>query len=291
MRMNGHADGPSRRHAVSSAPGLDPAKPSGGGCYVRVTRTEWRANPKPLPDGHMAIAIGDVHGCAEHLEALYRALAEDVGRLRPAETTCVLLGDLVDRGPNSLDCLGLAVDGLRAFTRNAPVEDIVLLGNHDAWLKMAAEHRLGDEDARVWAYNGGDATFASLGIPAFGDAAELTAAIRAKLPEPVVELLGHMALNHRIGDLLFVHAGVDPRRPLEDQSEHAQIWIRDAFLNAEDWPFEVLVVHGHTIDPPIGPPEVFPHRVGIDTGAFATGVLTAVEFLGASMRFIAVDQR
>jgi serine/threonine protein phosphatase 1 len=239
----------------------------------------------------MAIAVGDVHGCAEHLEAMYQALAEDVGRLRPNETTCVLLGDLVDRGPKSLDSLGLAVDGLKAFTRNALVEDVVLLGNHDAWLKMAVERRLGEEEARVWAYNGGDATFASLGIPALSDAAELSAAIRAKVPAPVVDLLGRMALSHRIGDLLFVHAGVDPRRPLEDQSEHAQIWIRDVFLHAEDWPFEVLVVHGHTIDPPMGPPEVFAHRIGIDTGAFATGVLTAVEFLGASMRFVAVDER
>jgi serine/threonine protein phosphatase 1 len=258
---------------------------------VEVTRTEWRDNPKPLPDGIMAIAIGDVHGCAEHLEAMYLALAEDIGRLKPTKTTCVLLGDLVDRGPNSLDCLGLAVNGLDAFVRNASVEDIVLLGNHDAWLKKALERQLGEEDARVWAYNGGDATFASFGIPALSDPAELSAAIRVKLPVEVSDLIDRMALNHRIGDLLFVHAGVDPRRPLEDQTEHAQLWIRDVFLNVEDWPFEVLVIHGHTIDPPLGPPEVLPHRIGIDTGAFATGVLTAVEFVGASMRFVAVDGR
>ncbi|MDE0807825.1 MAG: metallophosphoesterase [Alphaproteobacteria bacterium] len=258
---------------------------------MQVTRTEWRDNPKPLPYGRMAMAIGDVHGCAEHLEAMYQALAEDVRRLRPNETTCVLLGDLVDRGPNSLDCLGLAVDGLSAFTRGAAVEDIILLGNHDAWLKKAAERRLSGEDARVWAYNGGDTTFSSLGIPSLSDPKELSTAVREKLPSEVLDLLDKMLLNHRIGDLLFVHAGVDPRHPLEDQSEHACLWIRDAFLNAKDWPFEVLVIHGHTVDPPLGPPEVFPHRVGIDTGAFATGVLTAVEFLGASMRFVAVDSR
>ena len=258
---------------------------------VRITRTEWRDNPKPLPDGRVAIAIGDVHGCADHLEAMFQALAEDVARLHPVQTTCILLGDLVDRGPNSLDCLGLAVNGLGAFTRDTPIEDIVLLGNHDAWLKMALDRRLGEEDARVWAYNGGAATFASLGVPPLSDAAELSAAIRAKLPTEVGDLMGGMALNHRIGDLLFVHAGVDPRRPLEDQSERAQLWIRDAFLHAEDWPFEVLVIHGHTIDPPVGPPEIFPHRIGIDTGAFATGVLTAVEFVGASMRFVAADGR
>jgi serine/threonine protein phosphatase 1 len=258
---------------------------------VRVARTEWRENPKPLPDGRLAIAVGDVHGCAEHLEALYQALAEDIVRLRPTETTCVLLGDLIDRGKASLDCLGLAVDGLAAFTRGATVEDVTLLGNHDAWLKMAIEKRLGDEEARVWAYNGGDATMASLGIPALTNGEELSAAIRARLPVEVTGLLDRMVLSHRVGDLLFVHAGIDPRRPLEDQSEHAQLWIRDAFLHAEDWPFEVLVIHGHTIDPPHGPPTVYPHRVGIDTGAFATGVLTAVEFLGASMRFVTADGR
>lgn len=258
---------------------------------MKVTRTDWQDNPKPLPDRRMVAAIGDVHGCAEHLEAMYKALAEDIARLHPDETTCVLLGDLVDRGPNSLDCLGLAMDGLQAFSRNAAVEDITLLGNHDAWLKQAVERRLGEEDARVWAYNGGDKTFASLGIPPLSAADELSAAIRAKLPEEVAVWLGEMRLNHRVGDLLFVHAGIDPRRPLEDQSEHAQLWIRDAFLHAEDWPFEVLVIHGHTVDAPENQPEIFPHRIGIDTGAFATGVLTAVEFVGASMRFVIADSR
>jgi serine/threonine protein phosphatase 1 len=258
---------------------------------VRVTRTEWRDNPKPLPDRRMVVAVGDVHGCAGHLEAMYQALAEDVGRLRPEETTCILLGDLVDRGPDSLDCLGLAADGLQAFLRNTPVEDIRLLGNHDAWLKQAVLGSLSEEDARVWAHNGGDATFASFGILSPAGAEELCAAIRGKAPAEVVTLLGSMALNHRVGDLLFVHAGVDPRRPLEDQSEHTQLWIRDAFLHAEDWPFEVLVVHGHTIDVPHGEPEIFAHRIGIDTGAFASGVLTAIEFFGASLRFVAIDSR
>ncbi len=258
---------------------------------MQVTRTDWRDNPKPLPDQRMVIAIGDVHGCAEHLEAMYEALAEDIARFRPEETTCILLGDLIDRGPASLDCLGLAVDGLRAFTRGIPVEDMTLLGNHDAWLKHAVENQLSQEDARLWAYNGGDATFASFGIPTLSVPEELSAAIRAKLPEEVGALLRSMTLSHRVGDLLFVHAGIDPRRPLEDQSEHAQLWIRDAFLHAEDWPFELLVVHGHTVEAPQGEPEIYPHRIGIDTGAFATGVLTAVEFLGASMRFVTVDSR
>lgn len=258
---------------------------------MKVTRTDWLDNPKPLPDRRMVTAIGDVHGCAEHLEAIYKALAEDIARLHPEQITCVLLGDIIDRGPNTLDCLGLAMDGLQAFTRGNKVEDIALLGNHDAWLKQAIELRLTEEDARVWAFNGGNATFSSLRIPALSAPDELSVAIRATLPEEVTVWIRGMRLNHRVGDLLFVHAGIDPRRPLEDQSAHAQLWIRDAFLHAEDWPFEVLVIHGHTVEAPEGQPEIFLHRVGIDTGAFATGVLTAVEFVGASMRFVIADSR
>ena len=262
---------------------------------MQVTRTDWRDNPKPLPGGRMAIAIGDVHGCADHLERMYRELAEDVARLKPDQTTCVLLGDLVDRGDNSLDCLGLAIGGLavhvQGHTRSQTVEDIVLLGNHDAWLCKALDGTLSNEDARVWAYNGGDATLTSLAIPATAGARALGDAIRDRLPNEVKTLLAGMVLNHRIGDLLFVHAGIDPRRSLAEQIPHAQLWIRDVFLHAEDWPFEVLVIHGHTIEPPLGPPEIHPHRIGIDTGAFATGVLTAVEFLGDRMRFVAVDGR
>ena len=258
---------------------------------MRVERTNWRDNPKPLLDGRLAIAVGDVHGCAEHLEAMFQALAKDVARLKSDQTTCVLLGDLVDRGPCSLDCLGLALNGLAAFARGKPVEDVVLRGNHDEWLQKALDGSLNDQDVRVWVSNGGDVTFTSLGIPTLTDAAELSAAIQAKLPAEIAGLLSRMPYSHRIGDLLFVHAGIDPRRSLEDQTPHAQLWIRDAFLYAEDWPFEVLVVHGHTIDPPLNPPRIHPHRIGIDTGAFATGVLTAVEFLGSKLRFVTVDSR
>jgi len=255
---------------------------------VKVARTDWQANPKPLADGRMAIAIGDVHGHAEHLDLMYRELARDVSRLGPSETTCILLGDLIDRGADSLDCLGLAVDGLNAHARGREIEDIVLMGNHDAWLDMALRDTLSDADLRVWMRNGGEQTFESLGVPAtqWGDA--LSAAIRARLPRPEVELVASMKGHHRIGDLFFVHAGLDPRLAMEDQDESTFLWIREPFLDAADWPFEVLVVHGHTIEKHDGAPAVHPHRICIDSGAYVTGMLTAVEFLGDRMRFLTV---
>lgn len=259
---------------------------------MRVARTPWRENPRPLPDGHMAVGVGDVHGCAGHLEAMYRALAEDVARLEPERAVCVLLGDLIDRGPDSLDCLGLAAGGLAAFAPGRPVEDVALAGNHDDWLIRAVDGTLTGPEARMWLDNGGGATLRSLGLRGgWRDAAALSAAVRERLAGPARGLLSRMAASHRVGDLLFVHAGIDPRRPLHRQTREAMLWIRDAFLRPPAWPFEVLAVHGHTIELPDGEPVVHPHRIGVDTGAVLTGVLTAAEFHGDRLRFVTVTGR
>src|SRR3546814_10201329 len=84
--------------------------------------------------------------------------------------------------------------------------------------------------------------------------------------------LQRRVLHRRIGDYLFVHAGLHPGRPLDDQTEHDMLWIREPFLSGHDWPHPVTVVHGHT---PEGP-TVLAHRIGVDSGVFASGCLTAV---------------
>src|SRR3546814_5841512 len=82
----------------------------------------------------------------------------------------------------------------------------------------------------------------------------------------------------RIGDYVFTHAGLDPRRALDDQPLEVLTWIRDPFLHPhEPWPFEVVVVHGHTPEEPFERPTVMRHRINLDTGAVFTGVLRSEE--------------
>lgn len=258
---------------------------------MRIRRTAWRENPRPLPEGSLVAAIGDVHGCAGHLDAMYRALARDVVRLSPRETCCVLLGDLIDRGPHSLRCLELAADGLASRVPDRPVRDVVLTGNHDEWLVQAVRGELSRREAEVWALNGGTETWRDFGIVRPTSVQQLVDGIRGRLPQCVLDLLARMVVMWRKEDLVFAHAGVDPRYGLEEQTRASLMWIRTPFLEAQRWPFPFMVVHGHTIEQPYGEPVIHPHRIGIDTGAVVTGVLTCVEFWGSRLRFVTVDQR
>ena len=256
---------------------------------METVRYPWQANP-----GRCRRADGDGggrwHGRADLMEAMFAALAQDVRRVRPDTAANILIGDLVDRGPASFDCLGMAMAGLAAFVEDrVPVEDVALTGNHDAWLRDALAGGLDDGEAALWAMNGGRETWASFGLKGRRyNATELTDALRERTPGPLRDFLAEMPYAHREGDLMFAHAGLDPRRPMDDQDPHALMWIRDVILEAKRWPFEVLVVHGHTIEMPAGAPVLHPHRICLDTGAFSTGVLTGAEFFGDEMRFVQI---
>ncbi|WP_420403737.1 metallophosphoesterase family protein [Nisaea sp.] len=250
-----------------------------------IHRYEWREVPRPVANGHMVIAIGDVHGRADLLTALFEAVAEDIARLKPEQVTAILIGDLIDRGPNSLEVLGLAMGGLGAFTKR-PVKDVCLIGNHDYWLRQAVDGSLDDDDLRFWGANGGEATWRSFGITRVVGARDMILQTRRRLPDPVLEFILSMSVTYRVDDYLFVHAGIDPRQPLNNQTLKTLCWIRDPFLNPEIWPFELTVVHGHTVEWNHGEPLVHDHRIGIDTGAVNTGVLTALEINSGQMRFV-----
>lgn len=260
-----------------------PESPLNTQCEIR--RYEWREVPRPVGNGHMVVAIGDVHGRADLLTALYEALAEDVARMKPERVTAILLGDLIDRGPNSLEVLGLALGGLGAFTKR-PVEDICLIGNHDYWLRQAVDGTLQDDDLRFWGSNGGEATWRSFGISRLVGARDMVMQVRRRLPEPVQKFILSMSASYRVDDYLFVHAGIDPRQPLNAQTLKTLCWIRDPFLHPEIWPYELTVVHGHTVEWNHGEPLVHDHRIGIDSGAVNTGVLSALVINSGQMRFV-----
>jgi serine/threonine protein phosphatase 1 len=255
---------------------------------IQITHSDWQPTPKPVHTDHLISAIGDVHGRADLLEPLMEALADDLGKPGIDHATNIFLGDLIDRGPDPMNVLGLAAGGLAAFARDPEtVADVTLMGNHDRWLRDCL---LGDPDSseiELWLVNGAAATLKGFGLWGLPTPDTLPALLRAAAPDIVLELLGRLETQVRIGDWVFVHAGLDPRRPLEDQDEEALLWIRNPFLEpADGWPFEVVVVHGHTPEEPYEEATIANHRINIDTGAFFTNVLTAIQLRDDKMRFV-----
>jgi serine/threonine protein phosphatase 1 len=256
---------------------------------MQVVRTEWQESPRPIEDGIMAIAIGDVHGCSQHLEAMYRSIAEDVETLTPNNITCILIGDLIDRGQNSKECLRLATQGLSFFTSEININDIVLMGNHDLWLCHALNGQLTDSDFQAWMRNGGKATLSSLGVATNLPFESVQTKIKNSISPDIITMLTNMCESFQIGQLFFVHAGIDPRYSLTHQTLESKLWIRDEFLTPTTWPFNEIIIHGHTIEHFTKKPKIYNHRIGIDSGVYATDILTGIEFMGAMMRFIMIQ--
>ena len=222
---------------------------------------------------HRAYVVGDIHGRLDLLELLLETIHSELAE-RPAEQTLlVFVGDLIDRGPNSAQ----VVERLRTYRRES-VRPIFLLGNHEEVLLRI----LDGETALIesWLRFGGAQCLKSYGVDpgaltAMTDARRLQAA-RSAIPAEHVEFLKGFADTFRFGDYLFVHAGIRPGVELEEQRQSDLRWIREPFLRDEtDHGF--VVVHGHTISQEV---EERPNRIGIDTGAYATGVLTALAIEG-----------
>jgi serine/threonine protein phosphatase 1 len=225
-----------------------------------------QAAPGRLPPGLRVYAIGDVHGRDDLLARLHAAIAADWAAA-PAERAAVVhLGDYVDRGPDSPGVV-------RRIAGPPPIpgaESVLLRGNHEVMMLDAIAPDASPEMQFLWQANGGRATLA---------------AYRGPVPEQDRQVLRNLSLSWRAGDYLFVHAGINPRKPLEAQSEKDLLWMREPFLS---WPdkLEAVVVHGHT---PAPEPEVLPHRIGIDTGAVGGGALTCLVLEGDGLRFLSVQ--
>ncbi|HEX8414424.1 MAG TPA: metallophosphoesterase [Sphingomicrobium sp.] len=237
---------------------------------------------RTLPAGVRAYAVGDVHGRLDCLDALLAAIDADDAARGPAETHLVLIGDLIDRGPNSRG----VVDRAMELVRERPHTQ-VLLGNHEELLLRSAK---GEKQALgVFDKAGGRETLISYGVdPDVYDhatLAEVAALILNHVPAAHRDFLGGLEDQVRLGDYSFVHAGVRPGVPLEHQKTTDLRWIREPFLSHKGY-HGAVVVHGHTI---IDQPISLPNRIGIDTGAFRSGVLTAVGLEGVSRWFLDVQ--
>ena len=231
-----------------------------------VTRAQPRACS--IPDGRRIYAVGDIHGRLDLVDRLLGMIDADDHRRGPARTELIFLGDLVDRGPDSRG----VVERLMALRETRPVR--FLRGNHE---EVFLHTLAGDLRAlRFLIRIGGRETLLSYGITAEEyrelDYDELMALVRIKVPAEHVAFLDGFEDWIEIGDYLFVHAGIRPGVALAEQKSSDLCWIRDDFLRHRE-SFGKMVVHGHSITEDI---DERANRIGIDTGAFASGRLTAI---------------
>jgi serine/threonine protein phosphatase 1 len=224
-----------------------------------------------IPDGQRVYAVGDIHGRLDLLDDLLSRIDADDAARPMAETSLIFLGDLVDRGP----CSAQVVERLLALSRSARRVRF-LMGNHEEVFLRALS---GDRHALPFFLRiGGKPTLLSYGIDEEtyrkADYPQLHAWMTAHVPPDHVAFLESFEDMIVVGDYAFVHAGIQPRLPLAEQSAAALRWVREEFLS-HPHPFEKIVVHGHTI---VDDVEETGNRIGLDTGAYASGRLTAMGF-------------
>lgn len=221
-----------------------------------------------IPPGRRVYVIGDIHGRLDLLDALLALIEADDAARPTAELQLVFLGDLIDRGPQS----AAVVERAMWLAARGPCR--FLMGNHEELLLKALD---GDERAlRLFARVGGRETILSYGMSEAEynalDFGGLLAALPDLVPAAHRDFLAAFEDLIELGDYVFVHAGIRPGTPLTEQRPAELRWIRDEFLD-HPGPHPRIVVHGHTITPQV---EWRAHRIGIDTGAYASGQLTAL---------------
>lgn len=229
--------------------------------------------------GERIYAIGDVHGCIDLLKQLLDRIGEHTRSLPPTRLLyLILIGDVIDRGPHSADVLALLYDLHR---QNANV--ITLLGNHEAAMLEALA---GDVDAfRQWIAVGGAETLQSFGVePRRSGEHPRDYLMRARgaIPPAWLAWLSTCPLSVRSGDYYFVHAGIRPGVALDRQTREDMLWIREDFL-PDRRSHGAVIVHGHTITRSV---ERHANRIGIDTGAYRSGLLSAVYLEGEACEII-----
>lgn len=233
-----------------------------------------------MPDGVVVYAIGDIHGHYHLLETLLARIHADAESQDHDRRILVFIGDYVDRGPASRLVVERVVAGFPLF------ETIALKGNHE---QILLDFIADPERWATYRRLGGIETLMSYGVERdlLLDSNVVPAALRDSflglLPQSHHDFLRSLSLSYDCGDYHFVHAGVRPGVPLDRQTDDDRLWIRDQFLTAGDVFGGRVIVHGHT---PTRDPENLGYRVGIDTGAYMTGRLTAARFSGTDIQFL-----
>ncbi len=245
-------------------------------------------NEARSPEGLRLYALGDVHGCLDDLRRRHAAILADLAANPATDWRIILLGDLIDRGPNSPGVL----DWVCAQMSTEP-RMLCVRGNHDTYLmEFLRDPSLSEFDN--WVTYGGEHTIAQYGVDlaahaglGSGARAALHADLTSRVPQRHATMLESLPLTHVYGDFLFVHAGIRPGIALEAQSERDLIWIREPFLSWTE-PHAQVVVHGHT---PAKSVEAWQNRIGLDTGLVYGGDLSCLVLDGAQRWLLNDDGR
>ncbi|NIJ08573.1 serine/threonine protein phosphatase 1 [Sphingomonas vulcanisoli] len=238
--------------------------------------------PPAIPPGERVYAVGDIHGRADLFDDLLARIAADAETRGTMPTTLILLGDLIDRGPDSAGvvqrAIALSAEGTRFH---------VIMGNHEEVFLAALA---GDEAAlSLFERIGGVQTMRSYGLERevfetlVGE--RLVARLNQAVPPAHLEFLARMEDRVQIGDYLFVHAGIRPGVPIDEQDPTELRWIRKPFLEHVGY-HGLMIVHGHSIS---YEPELRANRLGIDTGAYQTNRLTALGLEGTEHWLLHTD--
>lgn len=233
-----------------------------------------------LPDGCRLYCIGDIHGRLDLLQQVHQKIIEHADGYA-GNKWVVYIGDYVDRGPHSKQVVDYLLENpLSKF------KSVYLLGNHEqTLLQFIYGNNIGL--AFDWFRFGGIATLQSYGvtlngIPTIKNIDGLRAEFRDKCPDQHKLFYQNLQLSFELGGYYFVHAGVKPRVAFDKQNPDDLLWIREEFINSKFFHGKI-VIHGHTVTEQ---PDVRPNRIGVDTGAYASGILTCAVFEGLEFDFI-----
>lgn len=223
----------------------------------------------PIAPSQPFIAIGDIHGCADLLKKLLKEINQSM--------LVVCVGDYIDRGTESSEVL-------RFLSRRS--NTICLGGNHEDMMLnfINAPHTHG---AR-WMRFGGLETLASFGIKGMRETASPEQLLNARdalvqeMGQDLLKWLGERPTHWQTGNVTVAHAGADPKIPISVQQPDTFRWGHPDFTKSTRQD-DVWVIHGHTI---VDTPTCDAGRIAIDTGAYATGRLTAAVVDEGGVQFI-----
>jgi serine/threonine protein phosphatase 1 len=245
-----------------------------------AAREAAREGAPKAPAGLRIYAIGDIHGNVALLDILHEKIAADAATGSQLQSVIIYLGDYVDRGLHSRQVIERLLAGPPPGFRAVHIK-----GNHEeAVLDFLQDPTFGMQ----WRNFGGLETLYSYGIDNAGELSTPDAFLKAgnhfseNVPAQHLHFFNALKTSVTLGDYFFTHAGVRPWVPLNQQREEDLLWIREEFLDSPA-NFGKVIVHGHTPEPD---PVLRPNRIGIDTGAYMTGVLTSVVLEEESQRFI-----
>ncbi len=237
-----------------------------------------------VPPGYRVYAIGDIHGRLDLLDESLARIETDNDARGQAQVILVFLGDLIDRGPSSAQ----VIERARTYRRPG-FRTVFVSGNHEEVLLRLLRGE--SQFLHDWLRFGGAQCARSYGISSTAlkrtDPERAVEVLREKIPKQDQEFLESFVDTFRVGSYLFVHAGVRPGVPLPEQKQSDLRWIRQPFLDNDD-DHGFIVVHGHTIAEQI---DVRGNRIGLDTGAYRTGILTAMALEGRERWFLQTQPR